>query len=105
MGVAIAIWVINLINGVLGVAGGLLGAFVVVDTITRRPDAFVAADRQTKTVWMAITVVSALMLIPAAFQAFISPQQLLWDAAVVACLVYLVDVRPHLRDVQRGTRW
>jgi hypothetical protein len=101
----IASLVVNAITYVLGIAGGFIGGFVVIDAITRRADAFVAADRQTKTVWLAITAVSAFLLILAALRSFIFAMDLLWDAAIVAALVYLVDVRPKLRDVQRGTRW
>lgn len=101
----IAGWAIFAISRVLEIAAGVLGAFVVIDAITRRSDAFVAADRQTKTVWMAITAVSALLLVLGALNMLVSALDLLWDAAIVASLVYLVDVRPKLRDVQRGTRW
>ncbi len=101
----IAFWVIFSISRVLEICGGVLGGFVVVDAVTRRSDAFVAADRQTKTVWLAITAVSAFLLVLAALRMFLSALDLLWDAAIVASLVYLVDVRPKLRDVQRGTRW
>jgi hypothetical protein len=33
------------------------------------------------------------------------PQGLLWLAALTGSLVYLLDVRPRLREVQRGGRW
>jgi len=89
----------------LAIAGGLLGAFVLVDAVMRKPDAFVAADRQTKTVWVAILAGAALFLILAALPSFISAMDLLWIAGCIAALVYLVDVRPRLRDIQRGTRW
>lgn len=101
----IAAWAIFIIIRVLEVSGGVLGAFVAIDAVTRRADAFVAADRQTKTVWLAITAVSAFMLVLGALRMFVGALDLLWDAAIVASLVYLVDVRPKLRDVQRGTRW
>ncbi len=102
----IAFWVILWVTRILGLVGAVAGAFALIDAVTRRSDAFVAADRQTKTVWLAITAVSALLLLLAALpNAFIAAMSLLWDAAIVASVVYLVDVRPKLRDVQRGTRW
>lgn len=101
----IASWIIGWITLIVGFVGGLVGAFVLIDAITRRADAFVAADRQTKTVWLAITAVAALLLVLGAMRSFIFALDLLWDAAIVAALVYLVDVRPKLKDVQRGTRW
>lgn len=104
--VEIAIWVIVWVTRVIEVGGGILGAFVLVDAVTRRSDAFVAADRQTKTVWLGITAASALLLVLSATgTGFFSAPSLIWCAAVVASLVYLVDVRPKLKDIQRGTRW
>lgn len=101
----IANWIIGWISRLLEIGGGVLGAFVLIDAITRRSDAFVAADRQTKTVWMAITAGAALLLVLAALSNVFHALDLLWDVAIVASLVYLVDVRPKLKDVQRGTRW
>ncbi len=101
----IAFWVIFSISRVLELVGGGVGAFVLFDAATRKSDAFVAADRQTKTVWLAIAGGSAFLLILSALQILLGAMDLLWDAAIVASLVYLVDVRPRLRDVQRGTRW
>jgi Ca2+/H+ antiporter len=104
--VEIAAWVIRWVTQVIDIGGGVLGAFVLIDALMRRSDAFVAADRQTKTVWLAITAVSALLLVLAASGGrFLSAPDLIWCAAVVAALVYLVDVRPKLKDIQRGTRW
>jgi hypothetical protein len=34
-----------------------------------------------------------------------APQSLLWLAGLTGSLVYLLDVRPRLREVQRGGRW
>ncbi len=103
MGLAYAI--MFYVDYALAIAGGLLGAFVLVDAVMRKPDAFVAADRQTKTVWVAILAGAALFLILAALPSFITAMDLLWIAGCIAALVYLVDVRPRLRDIQRGTRW
>ena len=97
--------IIFYVDYVLAIAGGLLGAFVLIDAVMRKPDAFVAADRQTKTVWVAILAGAALFLILAALPSFITAMDLLWIAGCIAALVYLVDVRPRLRDIQRGTRW
>ena len=102
----IALWVIRWVTQVIEIGGGVLGAFVLIDALMRRSDAFVAADRQTKTVWLAITAVSALLLVlSASGSGFLGAPSLLWCAATVASLVYLVDVRPKLKDIQRGTQW
>jgi hypothetical protein len=104
-GVGLAYAIMFYVDYALAIAGGLLGAFVLVDAVMRKPDAFVAADRQTKTVWVAILAGAALFLILAALPSFITAMDLLWIAGCIAALVYLVDVRPRLRDIQRGTRW
>lgn len=67
-----------------------------VDALTHRPDAYVAADKQTKTMWLVILGVAlgAHMLIA-------SPVQLINIAGAIASLVYLADVRPALRALTR----
>ncbi len=98
--------IITSITWVLAIAGAVLGVFAVADATTRRPDAFAAADKQTKGTWSGITaacaVVSVLgVLVQGAFGVF----SLLWLAALIGDLVYVLDVRPRLREVQRGSRW
>lgn len=98
--------VIFAITFALEIGAALLGIFAVVDAGSRRPDAFAAADKQTKGTWSGITaacaVVTVLGLI--GFAVFGAPG-LLWLAALVGELVYMLDVRPKLREVQRGSRW
>ncbi len=98
--------VVSTITLALAIGAALLGVFAVVDAGSRRPDAFAAADKQTKGTWSGITaacaVVSVLgLLVQGPFGAL----GLLWLAALVGDLVYLLDVRPKLREVQRGSRW
>ncbi len=98
--------IINSIDWILQIAGALLGVFAVSDAATRRPDAFAAADKQTKGTWSGITaacaVVSVLgVLVQGPFAVF----GLLWLAALIGDLVYVLDVRPKLREAQRGSRW
>jgi hypothetical protein len=99
--------VITAITYALEIGAALLGVFAVVDAGSRRPDAFAAADKQTKGTWSGITaacaVVSVLGLLfhGGAFGAL----SLLWLAALIGDLVYVLDVRPKLREVQRGSRW
>ena len=104
---AVVIQTINAITLVLAYGGALLGVFCLVDAITRRPDAFAAADKQTKGTWVGITVACAVVLglgIPYAGGP-LGPQSMLWLAALVGVLVYLVDVRPRLREVSGPGRW
>ena len=81
---------------VLWVAALGLGIFDVVDAAIRRSDAFVAAGKATKPLWLVITVVSTLALF------FFGIVSLLGIPAIVALLVYLVDVRPAVRAVSGG---
>lgn len=98
--------VIVAITYALEIGAAILGVFAVVDAGSRRPDAFAAADKQTKGTWSGITaacaVVSVLgLLVQGPFTAL----GLLWLAALIGELVYVLDVRPKLREVQRGSRW
>jgi membrane associated rhomboid family serine protease len=90
----------------LGFVGALGGVFALIDATSRRADAFAAADKQTKGTWVGITVACGAVLVIGAIPFnFFSPTNILWLAAVVGTLVYLLDVRPRLREVQRGNRW
>ena len=80
-----------------------LGAWAFIDAAVRRSDAFVAADRQTKPIWLAILAggVACQWIFPALF----GPLALLGLAGIVAAIVYLVDVRRRVIEVSRGSRW
>ena len=73
-------------------------AFAFVDSLQHRPDAYVAADKLTKNTWMIILGlgVVAQMLFWGS-----GPISLFHLAAIIAALVYLVDVRPALRSLSR----
>jgi Protein of unknown function (DUF2516) len=80
-----------------------VGAFAFLHALVQRADAYTAADRMTKLAWSLITGggLAALYLFHSYDSTFI-----LWMAALVAVLVYIVDVRPKLNEVQRGgNRW
>ena len=83
--------------------GAVLAA---IDAISRRADSFAAADRQTKGVWTAITVACVFSCALGWYGVgSFTPVGLLWLVTVVGVLVYLLDVRPKLRQVQRGSGW
>ena len=88
--------VINLVVVVLYFASVAVGVFDVVDAAIRRADAFVAAGKATKPLWLVITGVATLAL------AVFGPVSLFGIPAIVAALVYLVDVRPAVRAVSGG---
>ncbi|PRH77281.1 DUF2516 domain-containing protein [Streptomyces solincola] len=74
----------------LAVAAFLLAA-------TAREDAYRAAGKQTKTLWLILlgVTVAVNLLIPMLF---------LQIAGLVASIVFMVDVRPALRQVTGGKR-
>jgi len=85
----------------------VLAGWAFVDALFRPSTAFVAAGKLTKPAWVGITGVSALVefsMTP--FALFGVPfAGFLWLPAVVAAIVYLVDVRPAVRGLQRGNPW
>lgn len=74
----------------------LVKAFAFIDALTRRPDAFPAADKLTKMAWLWITGLSlvAEILLP-------GPIGLVSLIGTVASFVYIVDVRPAVVAVTR----
>jgi len=73
-----------------------LALWAFVDAIIRPAAAFVAAGKLTKPGWLAITGIAALLLY------WQGPLSFLGLPAVVAAVVYLVDVRPAVRGLRRG---
>ncbi len=86
----------GLLLSALQVATVALGAWALVDALVRPAAAYVAAGKLTKPAWAAITAIAALLLL------FSRPLGFLWLPAVVASIVYLVDVRPAVRGLPRG---
>lgn len=74
-----------------------LAAFI---DATIRPNAgYVAAERLTKPAWMGITALAAIVT-------WLSgPISFLGIPALVASIVYFVDVRPALRGTSQGNAW
>ena len=105
MGLGLVTPIMDIITWILAIAGAIAGVFAAVDAATRRSDAFAAADKQTKGTWAGITIACAVVLGLSVFGGAFAPQSLLWLAGLTGSLVYLLDVRPRLREVQRGGRW
>ena len=93
------VFVADTLSLVLTVAALALCAWALIDAAVRRKDAFPAVGRQTKALWLVILGVSAAVEV--VWGAF----SLLGVPAIIASVVYLVDVRPKVRDVTRGSRW
>jgi len=70
-----------------------------VDALIRPADGYVAAGKLTKPAWVAITAIAGVLLY------FMGPLSFFGLPAVVAGVVYLVDVRPALRGLRRGNSW
>jgi hypothetical protein len=73
-----------------------LAAWALVDALIRPAPAYVAAGKLTKPAWGAITALALLLAY------FVPNFSFLWIPAVVAAIVYLVDVRPAIRGMRRG---
>jgi hypothetical protein len=76
-----------------------LAAWALVDALVRPATGFVAAGKLTKPGWVAITALAALLLY------WQGPMSFLGLPAVIAAIVYLVDVRPAVRGLRRGNSW
>lgn len=93
-------------SSVFAVQGGILTvttlaifvvqAWALLDAISHRAEAFVAADKMTKKAWLVILGVAL-----AAHMLIWSPISLLNIIGTVAALVYMVDARPALRSLTR----
>jgi hypothetical protein len=81
-----------------GVIG--LSVFGLVDALRHRPDAFTAAGKASKNIWLAVLGAAVAL----SFVSFPNPFQLTGILAVVGAGVYAADVRPALRQVMgRGS--
>ena len=81
---------------VLTLATVALGVFATIDAAIRPAAAFIAAGKLTKPAWLAITGLSTVVTF------IFGIVSLLGLPALVALLVYLVDVRPKVRAVTGG---
>ena len=86
---------------VIWLAGLPLGLYAFVHALMQRADAFTAVGKLSKPAWLGITGAGLVML--AVFTS--GPITIIWLAGLVAVLVYLLDVRPKVTDVQRGSSW
>jgi hypothetical protein len=78
----------------------ILQLWALVDAAIRPTPSYVAAGKLTKPAWLAITGIAALVIY------WRGPLDFFGLPAVVAAVVYLVDVRPAVRGLRRGnTNW
>ncbi len=83
----------------LYVAAQALTVWAFVDALVRPAGGFVATGKLTKPGWAAITGIAALVIF------WFGPMSFLGLPAIVATVVYLVDVRPAVRGLRRGNSW
>jgi uncharacterized protein DUF2516 len=85
----------------LGLAAFVVEAWAFVDAITRPSQAFVAAGKQTKQLWLIILGVATVVGLAFAIIG-VGPTSILPVAAFVAAAVYLADVRPKVRSFPKN---
>ncbi|MGY1703033.1 DUF2516 family protein [Geodermatophilus sp. SYSU D00697] len=73
-----------------------LTAYALVDALVRPAAGYVAAGKLTKPAWAAITGLALLVVF------WQGPMSFLGLPAIIAAIVYLVDVRPAVRGLRRG---
>jgi len=89
----------------LAVAAFVMEAYALIDAIRTRSDAFVAAGKLTKQKWVAILAVAAALgfiSLPIGGGGRMNSLGFLSIVAVVASAVYLVDVKPAVRQIRGG---
>lgn len=85
----------------LTLAAFVVEAWAFIDAITRPAQAYAAAGKQSKKIWLLILGVAFVIgAYGAAYGA--SPVGILAIAAFVAASIYLVDVRPKVKEFRRG---
>ena len=67
------------------------------DALRHRPDAFVAAGKRTKNFWMILLLVAVVLGVVTLFNVL----NMFGLIGFIAAAVYLADVRPALRRVER----
>jgi len=70
-----------------------------IDALIRPSAGFVAAGKLTKPAWVAITALATVVIY------FFGLMSFFGLPAVIASVVYLVDVRPAVRALRRGNSW
>lgn len=93
---------------VLGVIAFLVEVYALLHAVRQRPDAFVAAGKQTKNFWVAALALSALLGF--AVMGTSMGMGLLAIIGIVIAGIYLADVKPRLEEAigrgqRHGGRW
>ncbi len=89
----------GLVYGALFYGTLAMALWAFVDALVRPAAGFVAAGKLTKPGWLAITGLAVLVIY------LFKPMSFLGLPAIIAAVVYLVDVRPAVRGLRRGNSW
>ena len=87
----------------LAIAAFIFEAYAFIDAIRRPAEAFTAAGKQTKPLWLVILGVAFVIGLAGAVN-LLSLISIFPIVAFVAAAIYLVDVRPKVRALKPGTR-
>lgn len=105
-GIATAIDIVTPVMTVLDlvIRVAVLGTtlFALVHSIAQRADAFPAAGKLSKPAWLGINAAAFLLALLAFLSPVGGPPSLFAIIAITASLVYIVDVRPAVREVSGG---
>ena len=88
----------NILLLILGVGALAVEVFALIDALRQRTDAFTAAGKLTKPIWLGILAVAVAI----GFIMVFSPLNIFGLIAFVAAGVYLADVRPAVRQISGG---
>lgn len=81
------------ITMIIYVVFAVLKIWAFVDCLRQRKDAFPAVNRQTKTLWLVLTGISALTGL------VIDPLGIIGIAGVVVALIYLFEIKPKIQEL------
>lgn len=85
----------------LSIAAFVVSLYAFVDASRRPAEAFPAMDKQTKQLWLIVLGVGSAIALLAVFTNF----RFLWILAIIAALIYLLDVRPAIKDLGGPNPW
>lgn len=89
----------DLVFWVLAIGSLGLKGFALVDALRVRTEAFASAGKQTKNIWLLILGIALAVNV-----VVINPINFINIIGVVAAAVYVVDVRPAVKQVGRGPK-
>ncbi len=95
-----SLWTVDsMVTQVLLLAALIVQGFAFINCLIQPVDAFKVADKWNKWGWAILTFVAIVFVQSSLFGGLLS---IFGVAGVIASLVYLLDVRPAVREVARG---